>query len=139
MPTEPIVADIQAKSRPEEPFLARRNHMKPNRFSQIFCAEVFLLAILHKFMLGIWGVSDQSKVALSWFGRVFVLFCSHGRCWLLGTTRTSLWHSFGLWKSLVFARFQTFIFRSTSSGGLGRNPGKTPAEPISTRFPPLCG
>ena len=65
------MADIQAKSRPEEPFLARRNHTKPNRFFQIFCAEVFLLAFLHKFTLGIWGLSDQSKVPLSWFLRFF--------------------------------------------------------------------
>ena len=86
----------QAKSRPEEPFLARRNHTKRNRFHPICHSEVFLTAFLHKSTLGIWGVSDQSKVPLSWFLRcVCGVFCSHGRCWLLGTTRTSLWRSLG--------------------------------------------
>ena len=63
--------DIQAKSRPEELFWAVRNHTKPNRCFQICCAEVFLLAILHKFTLGIWGLSGQSKAPLSWFLRFF--------------------------------------------------------------------
>ena len=76
------------------------------------------------------GVSDQPKVPHSWFGRFIVCFCSDGRCWRVGTTRTSLWRSLGLSKSSFCTRFQTFTFRTSSRDDFGRNPGKMPAQPI---------
>ena len=89
------------------------------------------------------GLRPVQSAFIVVFALCVCVFCSHGRCWLLGTTRTSLWRSLGraipifahysrLLNSEVPAepilRGETSISKRSRWGPRGSRPSKIPYE-----------